>query len=145
MIVAALKRTWIPLLIVAVISLAGAVVHRVHGFFGSANEITRPGMDLANDAAPYDPKVITYEVFGTEGAVATINYLDLNAEPQKVTKAPLPWSVTLTTSASAASTTVVAQGDGDSISCRVMVNNEVKAENTSHGVNAQTFCLVKAA
>ncbi|MGB3486382.1 MAG: MmpS family transport accessory protein [Mycobacterium sp.] len=41
--IATLRRAWIPLLIVAVIALAGAVVHRLHGLFGSDNEITRPG------------------------------------------------------------------------------------------------------
>jgi len=77
--------------------------------------------------------------------VATINYLDLEATPQKVTNAPLPWSITLTTTAPSASANIVAQGDGDSIGCRVTVNDEVKAEKTSVGVKAQTFCLVKSA
>ena len=143
--VAALKRAWIPLVIMAVIATGGSVVHRIHGYFGSGNEIIRPGAGLVDDANPLDPKVVTYEVFGTEGAVATINYLDLDAVPQKVTYARLPWSITLTTSASSASATIIAQGDGDSIGCRVVVNDEVKTLNTSDGVNAQTFCLVKSA
>ncbi|OHU53765.1 hypothetical protein BKG81_05365 [Mycobacteroides chelonae] len=140
-----LKRTWIPLLIVVVLVLGGLVVCRVRGFFGSNTEITRPGAGLADDAEPFNPKTVTYEVFGKEGAVATINYLDLQANPQIVRDVPLPWSVKLTTKAPSASATVVAQGDGDSISCRVIVNDEIKAENTSDGVSAQTFCLVKSA
>lgn len=142
---AVVKRAWIPLLIVAVLVLGGLVVYRVRGFFGSNNEVTRPGAGLAEDAEPFNPKTVTYEVFGKEGAVATINYLDLQANPQIVRNAPLPWSVTLTTTAPSASATVVAQGDGDSISCRVVVDEQVKAENTSQGVSAQTFCLVKSA
>jgi MmpS family membrane protein len=140
-----LKRIWIPLLIVAVVAVAGLVVYRMHGFFGSNNETTRPGAGLAQDAEPFNPKVVTYEISGTEGAVATINYLDLDAAPQKVTNAPLPWSITLTTTAPSASANIVAQGDGDSIGCRIVVNDEVKAEKTSVGVKAQTFCLVKSA
>ncbi len=142
---AVLKLTWIPLLIVAVIALGGVAVQRLHGLFGANDEITRPGAGLADDAEPYNPKVVTYEVFGTDGAVATINYLDLDAVPQKVANTPLPWSITLTTTAPTAATTIVAQGDGDSIGCRVVVNDEVKAENVSNGVSAQTFCLVKSA
>jgi hypothetical protein len=40
---------------------------------------------------------------------------------------------------------IVAQGDGESISCRITVDDEVKDERTSTGVTAQTFCLVKSA
>ena len=60
----------------------------MHGFFGSDNEITRPGAGLAEDAEPFNPKVVKYEIFGSEGAVATINYLDLEATPQKVDQRP---------------------------------------------------------
>jgi hypothetical protein len=139
------KRAWIPLLIVVVVAIAGFVVYRMHGIFGSDNEITRPGAGLAQDPDPFNPKVVTYEIFGMEGAVATINYLDLDAIPQKVTNAPLPWSITLSTTAPSASVIIVAQGDRDSISCRITVDDEVKDENTSVGVSAQTFCLVKSA
>ncbi|MGW4096593.1 MmpS family protein [Mycobacterium sp. NPDC004974] len=139
------KRAWIPLLIVVVVAISGFVVHRMHGMFGSDNEVTRPGAGLAEDPEPFNPKVVKYEIFGKEGAVATINYLDLDAQPQRVRDAPLPWSVTLSTTAPAASVTIVAQGDGDSIGCRITVNDEIKDENTSVGVSAQTFCLVKSA
>jgi hypothetical protein len=140
-----LKRAWIPLLIVVVFAIGGLVVFRMHGFFGSNNEITRPGAGLAEDAEPFDPKVVRYEIFGMEGAVATINYLDPDAVPQIVRDAPLPWSISLTTTAPSASPIIVAQGDGDSIGCRIVVDDEVKDEKTSNGVTAQTFCLVKSA
>ncbi|WP_445167870.1 MmpS family transport accessory protein [Mycolicibacterium sp. Dal123E01] len=142
---AVVKRAWIPLLVVMVVSLGGFVVYRMHGFFGSDNEITRPGAGLADDAAPFNPKVVRYEIFGAAGAVATINYLDLQAVPQKVKNTPLPWSLTLTTTVPSASANVVAQGNGDTIGCRIVVNDEIKAENASGGVGAQTFCLVKSA
>ncbi len=58
---------------------------------------------------------------------------------------PLPWSLTLTTTAPASSPNIVAQGDGDTISCRITVDGVVKNENTTDGLNAQTFCLVKSA
>jgi hypothetical protein len=77
--------------------------------------------------------------------VATINYLDLDSTPQRVDHAPLPWSITLKTTKPSASATIIAQGDGDSISCRVIVDDTVRDEQTSAGVNAQTSCLVKSA
>jgi hypothetical protein len=40
---------------------------------------------------------------------------------------------------------LLAQGDGDTISCRVTVDDEIKQERTATGVNAETFCFVKAA
>jgi hypothetical protein len=140
-----LKRAWIPLLIVVVVTIAGFTVQRVRGVFGSDNEITKAGAGLADDAAPFNPKHVTYEIFGTEGAVATINYLDLDSQPQEVKDATLPWSITLTTTAPAASTNIVAQGDSDTNGCRIIVNDEVKDEKSSDGVNAQTFCFVKSA
>jgi Mycobacterium membrane protein len=138
-----LKRVWIPLLIVAVVAVAAFIVVRVRTFFGAEGIITTPRV-FAEDPEPFDPKVVTYEIFGS-GSYADINYLDLDAKPQRVDGAALPWSLTLSTTAPAASPNIVAQGDGDSISCRITIDNEVKDERTSTGLNAQTFCMVRSA
>ncbi len=137
------RRAWVPLLVIVVVALGLFMVDRLHGVFGKT-ELTRPGAGLVNDPAPFNPKVVTYEIYG-DGTTATINYLDLNAQPQKAKDVALPWSLTLTTTAPAASPNIVAQGDGDSISCRITVDGVVKNENRSDGLNAQTFCLVKSA
>ena len=63
-----LKRAWIPLLI-EVVALAGVVVYRVHGFFGSNNETPRPGAGLAEDTEPFHPKVVTR---GADGPMALV-------------------------------------------------------------------------
>jgi hypothetical protein len=139
-----LRRFWVPLLVVAVVVLAFFMVDRLRGVFGHTT-LTKPGAGLVNDPAPFHPKVVTYDIYGEPGAIATINYLDLNAQPQKAVDVPLPWSLTLTTTAPAASPNIVAQGDGDSISCRITVDGVVKNENRTDGLNAQTFCLVKSA
>jgi len=117
----------------------------MHGLFGSDNETTRTGAGLAQDAEPFNPKVVTYQITGTEGAVATINYLDLDSTPQRVDDARLPWSITLKTTKPSASATIIAQGDGNQIGCRVSVDDEVRDEQSSTGVNAQVSCLVKSA
>jgi len=137
------KRVWIPLVILLVIGLAAFTVDRFRGFFGRT-ELTRPGAGLVNDPEPFNPKEVKYEIFGS-GSVATINYLDLDAQPQKAVNTSLPWSLTLTTTAPAASPNIVAQSDGGSITCRITVDGVVKDERTTDGVNAQTFCLVKSA
>ena len=138
-----IKKSWLPLLIVAVVLIAGMVVYRTRTFFG-ADGITVTPRNFADDPEPFDPKVVRYEIFGT-GTYADINYLDLDAKPQRVDSAPLPWSLTLQTTAPSAAPNIVAQGDSSSITCRITVDDEVKDERTSSGLNAQTFCFVKSA
>ena len=67
------KRVWILLVILLVVVLAAFTVDRFRGFFGHT-VLTKPGAGLVNDPAPFNPKVVTYEIFGT-GSEATINYL----------------------------------------------------------------------
>ena len=57
----------------------------------------------------------------------------------------MPWSLHITTTKAAVMGNLVAQGDSDSIGCRILVDDVVKAERISHEVNAFTFCVVKAA
>jgi hypothetical protein len=137
------KRVWVVLVIVLVVFIGAFCVDRFRGFFGHT-VLTKPGAGLVNDPAPFNPKVVTYDIFGN-GGVATINYLDLDAQPQKAENTALPWTLILTTTAPAASPNIVAQGDGDAITCRITVDGVIKDERTSDGLNAQTFCLVKSA
>jgi len=86
-----------------------------------------------------------YEVFGPAGTVADISYFDVNSEPQQVDGARLPWSLKITTTSPSVVGSIVAQGDSDSIGCRIVVDGEVKAERISNEVNAYTHCLVTGA
>lgn len=138
-----LLRAWMPLLILAVVGVAAFAVDRLHGVFGKT-ELTRPGSGLADDTQVFNPKTVVYEIFGPPGAVATVNYLDLDAEPQIARDVTLPWSLTLTTTAPAAAANIVAQGNSDTIGCRITVDGVVKDERISNAVSAQTFCLVKS-
>jgi Mycobacterium membrane protein len=137
------KRIWIPLLIVIVVAIAGFTVSRIRTFFGAEGIITTPKV-FADDPEPFDPKVVKYEIFGT-GTYANINYLDLDAKPQRLDGAAIPWSLTLQTTAPSAAPNIVAQGDGSSVTCRITVDDEVKDERTATGVNALTYCFVKSA
>ena len=138
-----LQRGWIVLVALLVLAAAGLGVYRLHGIFGSDNDTSTPG-PIGNDV-DYNPKHITLEVFGDPGTVATINYLDINVQPQKVMNAPLPWSLQMVTTQPGAFSNLVAQGNSNSLGCRITVDGEVKDERIVNTVNAYTFCLVKSA
>ncbi|MDT5218866.1 MAG: hypothetical protein QOF15_971, partial [Mycobacterium sp.] len=138
-----LGRRWMLVVAVLVVAVAGFAVYRLHGIFGSHNN-TSANSGLSNQIVPFNPKQMILEVFGEPGAVATINYLDVNAQPQQVLNAPLPWSFTITTTEPAILGNVVAQGNGDTLGCRITVNGEVKDERTVNKVDAYTFCLDKS-
>ncbi|MFN8088724.1 MAG: MmpS family transport accessory protein [Mycobacterium sp.] len=137
------RRQWMP--IVAVIVVAGAAfgVYRLHGIFGSqSNRASAAGP--ANQIVPFNPKHVELEVFGEPGAVATINYLDVNAQLQQVNDAPLPWSYNATTTLPGVFANLVAQGDSGSIGCRITIDGVVKDERSVTASNAYTYCLDKS-
>jgi hypothetical protein len=138
-----LRQGWMVLVAVLVVAVAGFGIYRLHGIFGSHNN-TSANSGLSNEIVPFNPKQVVLEVFGAPGAVATINYLDVNAQPQQVKNAPLPWSFTITTTEPAVVANVVAQGNGDTLGCRITINGEVKDQRTVDKVDAYTFCLDKS-
>ena len=126
------------------VATGGLTVSRLHGIFGSDKHLSYSDTRL-EDAAPFNPKHLKYEVFGPPGTVADINYFDVDANPQLVKGASLPWSLDIATTKATAVGSVVAQGNSDSIGCRILVDNVVKAEKVSNETNAFTYCLLKAA
>jgi hypothetical protein len=138
-----LSRHWMYLVAVVVILLSGFVVFRLHGIFASRDVTSTPNGAI-NDSAPFNPKHVVIEVFGPPGTVATITYLDVNATPQRVDAATLPWAYDTNTTQPAVFVNVQAQGNSDSIGCRIKIDNEVKDERTVHTVNAFTYCLDKS-
>lgn len=125
----------------AVIALAAFAVHRLHGVFGANYNPKTPG-GSADQIVPFNPKRVQLDVFGDPGATATITYLDVNATPQQVDNAPLPWSYDATTTTPAVVVNVAAQSDGSTLSCRITVDGVVKIERTSD--TAFTYCLDKS-
>lgn len=141
-VMALLKRVWLPVLVVVAVAVGVVSVSHLRSVFGSDGAVVTPvGSDTADD---FNPKVVTYEVFGS-GSTAVINYTDLDGLPQRTGEVSLPWSLTLQTTVPSVTPNLVVQGDGRSIGCRVIVDDEVKDERTAQGVNAATYCLVKAA
>jgi hypothetical protein len=131
------------LVAVVVVTVTAFAVFRLHGIFGSHNNVSASS-DISNEVNSYNPKHVIFEVFGAPGTVATINYLDLNAQPQRVDKATLPWSYKATTTKPSVFGNLVAQGDSTMIGCRIIINGVVKSERIANEVNAYTFCLDKS-
>lgn len=102
------RRRW--MLLVAVAVVAGYCVQRLHGIFGSHNTTSATG-GFSDETAPFNPKHVVLEVFAPPGTEASISYLDLNAEPQRVDDTGLPWSYDVTTTEPAVLANIVAQGE----------------------------------
>lgn len=137
---------WIPLLVLVVVAVGAFTVSRLHGIFGSEK---RPSYgDTQSGGATkqvYNPKKLTYEVFGPPGTVADISYFDVDGTPRFAKNVTLPWSLQNDISKATAFGNLMAQGDSDMIGCRILVNNEVKTEKISNEVNAFTSCVLQAA
>jgi hypothetical protein len=131
------------LVAVVVIAVAGFAVFRLHGVFASTDVTSTPS-GSENDIVPFNPKHVVMEVFGAPGTVATITYLDVNAQPQRVDAATLPWAYDTTTTQPAVFVNVAAQGDSDSIGCRIKIDDVVKDERSVNTLNAYTYCLDKS-
>jgi len=137
-----IRRAWLPILILVAASAGALVVSNVRTVFGAHPVIIT---DITSDnAEDFNPTVVIYEIYGS-GNTAVINYMDLEGKPQRAEDVPLPWTLRLETTLPSVQPNIMAQTDGDSISCRVTVDDVVKDERTATGVTAQTFCYVKAA
>jgi hypothetical protein len=138
-----LSQRWMLLVAVIVLAVAGFTVYRLHGVF-AAHDVTSTPSGAVNDIVPFNPKRVVMEVFGPPGTVATITYLDVNAQPQHADAVTLPWTYDTTTTQPAVFVNVQAQGDSDSIGCRIKIDDVVKDERSVNTVNAYTYCLDKS-
>ena len=139
-----LRRRWMVIVAAFVVAIAGFGVYRLHGIFGSNDVVSWPRADSIENSK-YNPKQVLLEVFGSPGAVATINYLDEHAQPQRVDNTTLPWSHLLTTTDPTLFADLRAQGDADPLTCRITVNGIVKDERSTNNVNGYISCLDKSA
>jgi hypothetical protein len=66
------------------------------------------------------------------------------AQPRRVDDAVLPWFYDKTTTDPAVFVNVVAQGNSDTIGCRITIDDVVKDERSVTTLNADTYCLDKS-
>ncbi|BBX67526.1 MmpS family transport accessory protein [Mycolicibacterium psychrotolerans] len=138
-----LGRRWTLVLAVVVIAVAGFTVYRLRGIFAS-EDVTATASGSDSQIVPFNPKHVVLDVFGAPGTTATITYLDVHAQPQKAVDVPLPWSYDAVTTDPAVFVNVAAQANGDTIGCRITIDDAVKDENQVNTLNAYTFCLDKS-
>ena len=98
-----------------------------------------------DNTKPSNPKHLRYEIFGPPGTVADISYFGGTGDPQHIDGVNLPWSLEFAITGAASIGSIAAQGDSDSIGCRIIVDGVVKTEKVTHDVSAFVACLLKAA
>jgi hypothetical protein len=138
-----LSQRWMILVAVAVVAVAGFAVYRLHGIFAS-RDVTSTASGSANEIVPFNPKHVVVEVYGPPGTVATITYTDVDAQPQHADGVTLPWTYDATTTQPSVAVNVAAQGDSDSIGCRIKIDDAIKDERSVNNVHAFTYCLDKS-
>ena len=140
------KRAWIPLLLVVVISLGAYAVVRIRDTFG-ANAAVASGEGNADNTKPFNPKHITYEITGASRGRVDVDYLDENGQPHRVDAALMPWSYTIVTTLPPMSANVVAKAKRtavDALRCRVIVDGQVRDDRRSDDYQPFIYCLVKS-
>ena len=133
---------WIPLVILTVIGAGGWTVSRLHGVFGAEERPLYADIRVGGTSS-FNAKHMMYEVFGPPGTVASISYFDVDADPRRVEEARLPWSVEFASTEATALAGVSAQGTGDSLGCRILVDGVVKAQKITHEASAFASCKLK--
>jgi Mycobacterium membrane protein len=138
------SKLWLPAVVLVVIAIVGYGVNAVRR---ASEAIANPPVTgtIPATVVQINPKDVTYEVFGTLGGGGRVTYADLDSQPIEVTLASLPWSHSETTMASSATLSLVAQVDGSSVGCRIIVNGEVRDEHSITHEGAAVACTVTAA
>jgi len=144
MVLSMLRRLWIPLVVLAVLAAGGFTVSRLHGIFGSEIRPTYSNANPSGGAERATPsQQMRYEVFGPAGTVAVISYFDGDGDVKSARGVSLPWSLDFPITTAASIGSVAAQGDSDSIGCRITIDGVVKAEKVSEQVSAFASCMLK--
>jgi Mycobacterium membrane protein len=139
-----LKKAWVALVVVMVVSLGSIGVLKLRGVFGS-DPIFSATASQAEQLPQVNVKHVMYEVFGPSDTAGSVSYVDKDSRPGQANFSSLPWRYTIATTMSSVIANVVAQGDSSSLGCRITINGEVKDEHYSFEHHAQASCLVKAA
>ena len=129
--------------VMVVVVSAALDIRSVHGIFASEDRTQSPAAKFA--IVQFNPKNITYEVFGDFGGWGRVSYWDVNSRPVDVELSELPWSHTETTVLTTATGDITAQVAGGHIGCRITVDGVVRTEQTATGEHAGVWCQVLSA
>jgi hypothetical protein len=140
----ALSRVWLPVVVIGTVVIIGGAVRSVQGM---SESLSHPPITATIPATivQINPKTVTYQLFGSLGNRGSVVYADLNSQPIQVSLMSLPWSHSETTMAAAATLSLVAQIDGGSLGCRILVDGQVHDEHVVSHDSAAVACTVTAA
>ena len=138
------SKLWLPVVALVMLAVVGYGVTSVRH---ASDAISHPPTTSSIPATvvQINPKNVTYELYGDLGGGGRVVYADLNSQPISVTLTSLPWSHSETTMSPSASLSLVAQIDGSSLGCRILVNGEVRDEHSVAHDGAAVACTVTAA
>ena len=139
-----LGRAWLPAALLGVVIAIGYLVDFVEQMSDAIGE-TPVAPSIPPTVVETNPKNVTYEVFGDIGGRGRVTYADLNSNPVEEVLTELPWSHSETTMSPAATLSLVSQGYGNSLGCRITVNGVVLDEQFVSHHNAAVSCTVIAA
>lgn len=137
-----LARVWLPL--VAAIAVGGGAL-----CMAKVHQMSAPGPVLTVNPpqAPeqFNPKKLSYEVFGSLGDGGLLSYVDINGHPHRVELENLPWQHDETTMLTVVSGSISVQVRGGYVGCRILVDGVVRDERSNAHLNADVTCRVKSA
>jgi hypothetical protein len=131
-----------PLVSVVAIGVGLLGMWKVHQFSDPPPVPTVNGPQAPEE---FNPKYMTYEVFGSAGDGGMLVYSDIDGHPHRVDLTTLPWSHTETTTLTVVSGSISAQVHGGQIGCRIRVNGVVRDEHSDDHQDAHVLCIVKSA
>lgn len=135
-------RAWLPLVAVIALSVGALCMWKVH-------QMSAPGPVLTVNppqAPPeFTPKKLTYQVFGDVGDGGLLSYVDIDGHPHTVELDSLPWQYDETTVLSVVSGSISVHVGGEQISCRILVDDVVRDEQSNTHPDADVTCRVKSA
>ena len=137
-----LGRAWMPLVAVVAVGVGVVCMWKVHQFSEPEPVPTVNGPQAPEE---FNPKQLTYEVFGSVGDGGMLVYVDIDGHPHQVDLTTLPWSHTETTTLTVVSGSISAQVHGGQVGCRIKVNGVVRDEQSDNHQDAHVLCIVKSA
>ncbi|KZM76048.1 hypothetical protein IU500_19490 [Nocardia terpenica] len=134
-----MRRAWVYVVVVVTLGAAG-------GFIAHLRLSEIPDLAIGHSNPPPSlgrpvDKVIDYQVDGPANASASLSFLDQNGAVQTV-QATLPWRTSLHTHKLTLSTGLIAQSTADRVSCRIVINGEVRDTQSSDEPSAAVNCKV---
>jgi len=131
-----------PLVAVLAVGVGLLCMWKVHQFSAPPPVTTVNGPQAPEE---FNPKQMTYEVFGSAGDGGMLVYADIDGHPHRIDLTTLPWSHTETTTLTVVSGSISAQVHGGQIGCRIRVNGVVRDEHSDDHQDAHVLCIVKSA